>query len=557
MDYKLFFNELKDFFKIIDNEDTDLELLRQLIKNKFENIAPIIHAGKIETDVNIPQNIYNEEMEEEKFYVYEGKDGYDDNPYIHEFDVKIGGNIKVMNYPEKGYVWTENEKEMIEFIDQILFLIYSRMKYLSFINEAVRRDSMTGAPNTLELVKFGEMIKGIGISQNYVGIFSNLKNYKYINQCVGMKKGNDLLRDYYRTVKKFLKEDEMIGRPGGDNFFVFVKKEHLKDFIEYISNINLSINIGKVEKTFKIDARLGIYEIKKEDSASNIIERASVAMNVAKLKKEKDIVYFTPEMMEKMIGEKEIKSNFQNALQNEEFIVYYQPKVNLDKKSLCGAEALVRWNRNSEIISPFKFISILEQENIICALDFYVLERACKDIRRWIENGIEPVKISVNFAKNHLNNPEFPNIILGILNKYNIDHKYIEVELTESSAYENKEALLKFIAVMKENRIDIAIDDFGTGYSSLTFLKEFNADKVKLDKSFIDSYEIEKDNIIIKNVVLMLKALNIEVIAEGVENKEQVEFLKDIGCNIIQGYFFDKPLPCNEFEKRLNDKNYN
>lgn len=244
---------------------------------------------------------------------------------------------------------------------------------------------------------------------------------------------------------------------------------------------------------------------------------------------------------------------FPKALEQEEFLVYYQPKVSLPENRLCGCEALVRWLREGKIVPPMEFLPVLEREGSICALDFYVFEKVCCDIRKWLDTGIEPVRISVNFSKVHLHNLQLAEDIIAVMEKYSVDSKYIEIELTETLSYENYQTLIKFVDAMKKKGIHTSIDDFGTGYSSLNLLKDLNVDIIKLDKSFLQNIEKrnKQDEIVIKNIVNMVKELDMEVIAEGVETFDQADFLRNINCCMAQGFLYDRPLPQKEFQKRL------
>ena len=269
-------------------------------------------------------------------------------------------------------------------------------------------------------------------------------------------------------------------------------------------------------------------------------------MHVAKMSGKTDMLHFDDTMLEKALRQKEVSQMFPNALENQEFEVFYQPKVTLSDNQLCGCEALVRWFRNGVMVPPMDFIPVLEREGSVCKLDFYVLERVCQNIQDWLSRGIEPVRISVNFSKMHLKNPNLAEEILAVLKKYNVSAKYIEVELTEMSGYESYETLLRFVQTMHENGVSTSIDDFGTGYSSLNLLKDLNVDIIKLDKSFLNNMEKQEkhrknDVIVIKNIVNMVNDLDMEVIAEGVETAAELRTVTELGADLLQGYFLARP----------------
>ena len=252
---------------------------------------------------------------------------------------------------------------------------------------------------------------------------------------------------------------------------------------------------------------------------------------------------------------------FMDSLAKNEFKVYYQPKVDLLTKELCGCEALSRWYAQ-RLITPAEFIPILESDGTIKNLDFYVLETVCKNLRDWLDKGIEPVLISTNFSKLHLADENFENHILSLLDKYSIPPKYLELELTELSDYQYFDRLVRFVNTMKEAGLKISIDDFGTGYSSMSLIRNLNPDVIKLDKSLIDNVAIKDDKkaktdqIISRSIIEMAHELGITVIAEGVETKAQAEFLKASGCLMAQGFLFDRALEHDEFEKRLISRKY-
>ena len=317
-----------------------------------------------------------------------------------------------------------------------------------------------------------------------------------------------------------------------------------------MSNMNIHI---ESEGDIEIETRMGIYAVQSGDTMNDIMNASTTALNVAKKNINSDRVWFEAYMMEQEVRDKTIAGLFAQAIKNNEFLAYYQPKVLLTNNRLCGCEALVRWKRDGKLVPPMEFIPVLERNGDICELDFYVFETVCKDISRWRSQGIEPVKVSVNFSKVHIFDWLFTKRILSIMQKYGVDSKYIEIELTESSSQADYRDLMEFITSMRDCGINVSIDDFGTGYSSLSLLKELKVDIIKLDKSFID--DIEKrdgiDEIVIKNIINMVNELDMQVIAEGVETSGQAEFLRNAKCAMAQGYLFDRPLPCEEFEQRL------
>ena len=240
------------------------------------------------------------------------------------------------------------------------------------------------------------------------------------------------------------------------------------------------------------------------------------------------------------------------ALANKEFEIVYQPKVGVHDHKLKGAEALVRWRMDGKFIPPSLFIPICESAGLIQQLDFYILNQVCNTMDTWIQQGLEPVKVSVNFSKQNFTMPDIGKRICNIVDNWQIPH-----ELIETAYNEDEKMLDKAIRVLNDKGFTASIDDFGSGYSSLSLLENLKFDVLKLDKSLIDTIlQNPQSKIVVTNIVRMAKELNMEIVAEGVETKETLQVLKELDCDLIQGYFFDKPLFQAEFEQRLQNKQY-
>ncbi|GAA0752939.1 EAL domain-containing protein [Clostridium sartagoforme] len=247
-----------------------------------------------------------------------------------------------------------------------------------------------------------------------------------------------------------------------------------------------------------------------------------------------------------------IEKSLNKALEKGEFEIYLQPKYNSESDSIVGAEALARWNnRNDGIVSPEVFIPILEKNKNIVKLDMYMFEEACKIINRWSKNNVSLVPISINISKITMSeNDNFVIDLKNIIKKYDIDTRFLEIELTERIMFRETNKIVSIIKEIKKIGIKVSLDDFGAGYSSLNILKNIPIDIIKLDKLFLDKRDIsEKGKIVIKNIINMANELGLEVVAEGVEFLEQSQFLKSVGCEVVQGYLYGKPMTIGEFEK--------
>jgi EAL domain-containing protein (putative c-di-GMP-specific phosphodiesterase class I) len=239
------------------------------------------------------------------------------------------------------------------------------------------------------------------------------------------------------------------------------------------------------------------------------------------------------------------------AFKNNEFKIYIQPRYNTQTEKIAGGELLVRWYKNNKIIYPDEFINKMEKYNLIKKLDLYLLNEICKKMEEWKNNKI---KISINQSQKNLLNKNYIYEVKNIINKYNFNKSLLEIELTENIFIENKEKVKKLEKELHNINVKIAIDDFGTGYSSYNLLSEIKIDVLKLDKKLFNNLENNKTKIIINAIIKMAKELEIESVSEGIENKKQVEFLKKINCDEIQGYYFSKPMPLEKFEKEIINK---
>ena len=438
-----------------------------------------------------------------------------------------------------------------------VFIFIGLIWSVSASREIAYKDPLTGVNNMDKFQK--EMDKYIkkGKLTEYTCVCSNIKDFTIVNQQLGSDVGDMALRNFANTVFHHLYKDEKIARVGGDKFIILVRNERIDGLIKFIDKVSVTVDYHDEAHVVQLETRCGLCKIKQDYDTGTIVDNVHLALSQTKLKAV-DNIWFEENMLEQAYDRKTLLVEYQNAIKQKEFVVYYQPKVNIFNNTLCGSEALVRWWKDDKIIPPFKFIPVLEEEGRVTELDFYVFEQVCRDIRTWLDNGIKPVRVSSNFSKLHLRNPHFAENVLEIVDRYKIDSEYLEIELTESSGYEDFNAFTEFVDKMRKRGIHISIDDFGTGYSSLSLLKKLNVDVIKIDKSFIDGIGVgdEMNESLVKNIIYMIKDLNRHVICEGVEYMSQAEFLKKQNCHMVQGYLFDKPLPHDEYEERLKSPVY-
>lgn len=439
-----------------------------------------------------------------------------------------------------------------------VFSLFIIIVYVLMSRHLIGRNMQTEIANYDSLIKKGAILEKKKKLSEYSGIVFNIKDFKYVNQKVGARAGDEVLKLYAQSIVRTMKKNDHIFGTGGDNFFALVKKGREQEFLDSMSQKKIELEHEGTKKTILISARAGIYPIREKDNIYEVMNRCTLALNEAKTQRNLDYQWFEDDMFEKMIQEKEILNAFPTAIAGTEFVVYYQPKVDIENNTLYGAEALVRWLRDDQMVPPGIFIPTLEKNNLITELDFYVFEQVCKNIRKWNDEGTHVVRISSNFSKLHLRNPYFAEDILDILEKYNVDPKYVDIELTESSGFYDQKALYEFVLKMKKAGVAVSIDDFGTGYSSLSLLKELNVDVVKMDKSFFDGLESgdDVDRKMVQNVIQMVQDLGKDVVCEGIETENQKDMIKSYHAKIVQGYYYDKPLPRVMFEDRLLHPSY-
>ncbi|MBQ8172095.1 MAG: GGDEF domain-containing protein [Oscillospiraceae bacterium] len=547
------------FFESVDTAGLTLEELSKVISSQIAAVAADIRLGSMACKLDIPPSPYNPSRSMMDIELYRSASGAGEASVATEFLSGENGGASIISYPEKGYVWDDEETQEIGFLHNSIALLYDRANLHKIVRTSLSVDALTKLPNATGFIAIGKRLFKQGTLHEYTAMYLNIKNFRSVNTQVGRKHSDKAIVAFARTLRSKLCEDEFVARLGGDNFTVLVKKENSSALLDFLSHALIELELESTSIHFVLSSRVGVYNIAQGDDIDHVMLCISTAINNVRRSNMTDVVFFTTEILDRMEREQNLTALFSGALENREFVAYYQPKVELTSSSLCGCEALVRWRRGDKLVSPAEFIPVFERDGNICALDFYMLDRVCHDIKQWIEQGLQPVTVSVNFSKTHLHDPDIADKIISIINNYGIDHRYIEIEMTEMSDFSDYQAFKAFVTKLKENDVITSIDDFGTGYSSLNLLTDFMFDVVKLDKSFLDNISrsaSKTDEIVVRNIVKMIKELGMKTIAEGVETVEQAHLLKDIGCFMVQGYLYDKPLCVDDFVERLRAKSY-
>ena len=379
----------------------------------------------------------------------------------------------------------------------------------------------------------------------------NIERFKVLNDLFGESTGDQLLR----YIGKFLKEINLplcvSGRLYADNFVVCYEAGK-GDSRRMINTLQM------VADSFAINNRtilsFGLYRIDdKTLPVSVMCDRANMALWKAKGNFKNPYCEYDEKMRQQVLKEQKIINAMEMAIQNKEFTLYLQPKYDIEKGTIIGAEALVRWiSLENGFISPGDFIPVFENNGFVYEVDKFIWEESCRYLRKWLDEGREVHPISVNVSRIDLYDPKLVQHLVDLREKYQLPSQYLELEITESAYTEDPEQIITITRQLREAGFVILMDDFGTGYSSLNMLKDIQIDVLKLDMGFLKSSDYSaKGGNILTAILKMAESLKMQTIAEGVETKEQVEFLKSIGCKYVQGFYYSKPLPVDEFEKLI------
>lgn len=379
----------------------------------------------------------------------------------------------------------------------------------------------------------------------------NIERFKVLNDLFGESTGDKLLR----YIGKFLKEINLplcvSGRLYADNFVVCYEAGK-GDSRRMINTLQM------VADSFAINNRtilsFGLYRIDdKTLPVSVMCDRANMALWKAKGNFKNPYCEYDEKMRQQVLKEQKIINAMEMAIQNKEFTLYLQPKYDIEKGTIIGAEALVRWiSLENGFISPGDFIPVFENNGFVYEVDKFIWEESCRYLRKWLDEGRDVHPISVNVSRIDLYDPKLVKHLVDLREKYQLPSQYLELEITESAYTEDPEQIITITRQLREAGFVILMDDFGTGYSSLNMLKDIKIDVLKLDMGFLKSSDYSaKGGNILTAILKMAESLKMQTIAEGVETKEQVEFLKSIGCKYVQGFYYSKPLPVGEFEKLI------
>lgn len=419
----------------------------------------------------------------------------------------------------------------------------------AFVN-SVQYDSLTGLYSKEYFYLLAEDIIRKNPDEQYDIICCDVERFKLVNDLYGTKTGDELLKFLASIISNKIENFGICGRIGADMFAFLVKRTeeykplYFERAIEYVNRFNINLNIK---------LRFGIYAIEDTYTPVNIMcDRACLAKETIKGKYNTYFAFYDAKVRQKMLDEELITLTMEDALKENQFLVYFQPKYEIKTNRISGAEALVRWqNPKKGFMLPGEFIPLFEKNGFITSLDIYVWERCCQKIREWLDLGLNVPPLSANVSRADIYNPKLVDILVSLINKYNISPKYLHLEITETAYMENPQQLVAVVTQLKKLGFIIEMDDFGTGYSSLNMLSTLPIDVLKLDMKFVQGTKISSNRNILSFIISLAQWLHLAVTAEGVETQEQVQFLQSLNCNWAQGYYYAKPLPQSEFEKML------
>lgn len=533
-----------------------------LYESDKDNIASadIIDTLKIGRIVFFEYKDMSAELRDEPFIVnvrYEGKNFNEDDYVMNRSVVPSGNVVRVCIFPVEGYLWNDDERQLVSEFLLIISTLKSRIRMKEFIEYATFHERELGFYNSFYLAKTLSMIQKLDRLSEYSIIFFNLVNISGINSMIGRPAADMMIKRFGAMLTEGLDQPECLCRMGGDNFVMVARHEHTDTLLRLLKGTDMTGDASFWE-TIRMSAYCGVYHCSgKEKSFSECIDYAQASMLIAKNTNHANVQFYDESMVRIVNNTKKIESKFKDAIVKKEFTAYYQPKVNLENNMLIGAEALCRWNRGKKLVTPDQFIPVLEKSNRICSLDFYMLETVCKDLASWMDKGKTPVRVSTNFSRKHLGNPNFVADVINIVDEYKIPRSLIVIELTETTTESDLIRLTDCVQGFRKAGFDVSVDDFGVGYSSMSMIKDVPFSEIKIDRSFISSDSIsDRDMIMMKHIISLADDLGMTTIAEGVETKEQIELLKKYGCYRAQGYIFDKPLIKDDFEKVLDNPDY-
>ena len=449
---------------------------------------------------------------------------------------------------------SSEERRRVELIMRLTLSFVCRNRMQRSI-EALAFFDYDGYRNTRSLQNHFMQTERTGRFVGLAVVRYNLRHFTVVNQELGREKANAVLCSHYKTVEELVGTEGIVCRLSGDDFVAVCRKERLEKLLDCLLETRISYD-EQSDDAVTISANAGVFVVPEgfvlhspDDIRGPLLSAYMAAMSG----KQDHIVFYDDKLAREREKITHVQQDFIHALRKEEYYPVYQPKVNIRTGKICGAEALCRWCHDGRTVSPGDFIPALEETSDICRLDFYMLDHVCRDIRRWLDAGLPVVRISVNLSRKHMVNRNLLADLVAIIDRNWVPHQFIEFEFTETTTDVEFSDLRRIVSGLQREGFCTAVDDYGMGYSSLNLIKTIPWDVVKIDRSVLPEGKGDygKHGSLFKHVVAMGKELGLECLAEGVETESQLQLLKEAGCDIVQGFLFFRPLPVEEFEKKL------
>ena len=536
-----------------DNDRTD----KKRIEDILGDIAAILRLSKAVT--RLCRNKHEEEMGGgERLCSYDLHEEDEVLVYTHRLELSMMSYGTIELYMKRGSEpFDDFEKSKAVLVSKTLLTFLCRNRMKNVIRELALFDD-SGFRNQRSFMNYIMETSARGDLGGRAAVHYNLRHFSLVNQQIGRSSGDTVLHRHFMALEKIIGDRGIVTRLGGDNFLAICGNEQLDDVVKYLTETTVVYDDSDGSSVF-ITTSAGIFvfpEVFVIRDPGEVLNKVFIAAREAQTGGKEHIVYYSDKLLEGRGKTMLVQQLFPRALENGEFNVYYQPKVNVYTGKIVGAEALCRWIRDGVVVPPVDFIPMLEETNDICKLDMFMLGKVCADIKRWLDEGRDVVRVSVNLSRKNMMNAGLLENIMGIINESGIPHELIEIELTETTTDVEFKDLKRVVRGLQHEGVFATVDDFGIGYSSLNLIKAIPWNVIKVDRSFLPDDINSTSFVMFKYVVAMAREMGLECIAEGVETQAQLSVLKESGCSIAQGFLYDMPLPVIEYEDRLKRKKY-
>ncbi len=555
-----------------DSLQKSLSLTRATLESSTDGILVVDSADKV-TDFNknfvtlwqIPSSIMD--LNDNKIIVeYVSEQLQDPKEFLTNVQ-------QINNYPE------EKKFDVLKFVDGRVFERYSQPHKVNgktvgrvwsfrdvtkrvYLEEKLEyqatHDALTDLPNRALLSdRINQAIAAAKRDHTFVGVlFFDLDRFKLINDSLSHEAGDELLKSFAKRIKESIREGDTLARIGGDEFVMVLPNLHKEEEAISIANKVLLLMQSPfliAKRKVIVTASIGISLYPKDGKNSDeLLKNADLAMYRSKESGTNQFQFYTDDLNKQGLEYLEKETELRQAIAKHELFLCYQPQVKLTTGEIVAVEALIRWQHPKKgLLLPMDFIPLAEETGLILPIGEWVLRTACFQNKAWQDSGFPPIRVAVNLANQQLKQPDLVAMIKNILQETGLDPQYLEIELTENVLINNIEVINR-IHELKKMGMQIALDDFGTGYTNINYLKQIPLNSLKLDKSIIDNIDSNRsDEVIMKAIIAMASSLNFEVLAEGVETQKQLDCLKTVNCENIQGFYFSKPLLSQDIEELL------